>query len=255
MGKIRKILCLTLAVLLVLPWHRQKQLPGEMSVQELNRQAEKVESAVANLSTEDINHQRNLAKWYNYNLELGTAGLEGAYETILNFGQGRMAVLGIPEWQLRMPIHHGGGGVANHDPATYLPLGGRGQHTIVYLTEYFPWTGGMSLYIDCLGQRLTYRVERVQITDEIEPQEEGENLLTLVYDRGESRTLIRCTRCAELVLRQEEMTEDGSPVALGLLVPLLALGWICRRKRSAKYLHKGRFFGFCRKNRGKTKLS
>ena len=259
MGKIIKTLCLALAVLMALGWKQQNEIRKEEMLREMNRQADAVESAVAALSAEDINHQRNLARWYNYNLELGAAGLEGAYETILNFGRGRMAVLGVPEWELRMAIYHGSGGAVYHDPATPLPLGGRGDHTILYLTQPFPWAEGMSLYIDCLGRQFTYRVESIQEVDALRSpeghQDEGKNMLTLVFDRENTRTLIRCTRCGELVLRQGEDGAAGHFGAWRLLVPLLALGWIWRGKRSAKYARKGGFFGFCRKNRGKTKLS
>ena len=259
MGKIIKTLCLLLSVFLVLGLTKQKKLRREATDRELNRQAVEVETAVGALGMEEIAHQKNLARWYNYNLELGTSGLEAAYETILNFGQGRMAVLGVPEWELRMAIYHGGGGAVNHDPATPLPLGGRGDHTILYLSQEFPWSEGMSLYIDCLGQRITYRVESIQAADGLPGAvltgEAGQNMLTLVLDRGESCTLIRCVRCGELVLRHGEDTEDVSPSALGILVPLLALGWIWRRKPSAKYARKGKYFGFFRKTREKTKLS
>ena len=255
MRKIIKTLCLLLAVLLPLGWKQQKELRREEKLRELIRQAEAVESVVASLEPEQIAHERNLARWYNHNLEQGTKGLEEAYKTILNFGGGRMGVLGIPEWELRMAVYHGSGGAVNHDPATALPLGGRGQQTLLHLNQSFPWTEGMRLYIDCLGQRLTYRVESVRVAEETEPWEGGENLLTLVYDRGETRTLIRCVPCGELVLRQGEKGARFPWAAPAAALPLLILLWIWRGKRPAKILHKRKNWGFYRKNREETKLS
>lgn len=259
MGKIIKTLCLALAVLVALGLTQLKKQNRVSMCEELNRQAEAVESVVATLAPEEIAHERNLARWYNYNLELGTTGLESAYETILNFGGGRMAVLGVPEWELRMAIYHGSGGTANHDPATALPLGGRERHTLLYLAEDYPWAEGMSLYIDCLGQRLTYRVESVETVDGLRRADftgrAGENLLTLVFDRGETHTLIRCTLCGELVLRQGETGARFPWAAPAAALPALILVWIWRGKRPTKYARKGGFLEFCRKNREKTQLS
>lgn len=258
MGKIIKTLCLALAVLVALGLTQLKKQNRESTRRELNRQAEAVELAVDALESEEITHQKNLVKWYNYNLKLGTTGLESAYETILNFGGGRMAVLGVPEWELRMAIYHGSGGTVNHDPATALPLGGREHHTILYLTEDLPWAEGMSLYIDCLGQRLTYRVESVETVDGLRRADftgrAGENLLTLVFDRGETHTLIRCTRCGELVLRQGETGARFPWAAPAAALPALILVWIWRGKRPVKHERKGKNWGLYRKNRGKAKL-
>lgn len=255
MGKILKTMCLLLAVLLALGWKPQKQLRGEATRRERNRQAEAVELAVEELAPEQLALQKNLAKWYNYNLELGTQGLEGAYETILNFGEGRMGVLGVPEWELRMAIFHGSGGVVNHAPVTALPLGSREDHTVLYLGEDFPWEEGLSLYIDCLGQRLTYRVESIRVTDGKEMWGQEENPLTLVYDRGNTRTLIRCVRCGDLVLRQGELGAHFPWAAPAAALPALILLWIWRGNGSDKRERKRKNWGFCRKNREKTKLS
>lgn len=256
MGKIIKTLCLILSVLLVLGLARAIKPNRDSMRRERNSQAEAVESAVAALEPEQITLQKNLAKWYNHNLELGTQGLEEAYETILNFGEGWMGVLGVPEWELRMPICHGSGGTVNHDPDTPLPLGGREDHTVLYLAEDFPWEEGMSLYIDCLGQRLTYRVESIRVTDGREPREGEANLLTLVYDRGKTRTLIHCVRCADLVMRQRENGIHFPWAAPAAALPVLMLFWIWRGKGSAKkWEHKRENWGFCRKNRENTKLS
>lgn len=255
MRKIIKILCLGLAVLLALGLTKSKKPNRETLFRELNRQAETVELVVAALEPEQITHQKNMTKWYNYNLELGTPGLEGSYETILNFGEGRMGVLGVPEWELRMVVFHGSGGAVNHDPDTPLPLGGREDHTVLYLTEDFPWEEGMSLYIDCLGQQLTYQVESIRVADRKETWEQEEYPLTLVYDRENTRTLIRCVRCGDLVLRQGEQGAHFPWAAPAAALPALILLWIWRGRGSEKWERRRKNWGFCGENREKTKLS
>ena len=211
MGRIWKKLCLILAILMIMGMVDRQIRKEQTRIQKLNWQAEELESTMDSLGPEGAAMQRNLAKWYNYNLELGTEGLESAYGTILNFGKGQMAVLGVPEWELKLTIYHGTGGLVNHDPATPLPLGGRGNHTILQLSEDLPWTEGMSLYIECLGQRIIYRVESIQTLECGRNQErsaDGEqDLLTLVYDREDTRTLVQCVRSGELVLREEKNVE------------------------------------------------
>lgn len=256
MGKIWKTLCLILILMLMLGFRQQRKQGREALFPEWIRQAEKVETVVATLREEEITHQKNLARWYNYNLELGTKGLEAAYGTILNFGQGRMAVLGVPEWELRMPICHGSGGPANHDPATPLPVGGRGNHTILYLTEPLPWTEEMGVYIDCLGQRRNYRVVYVgQAGETADPMyPEGAELLTLIFDKEGVRMQVFCRRSGELVIRQETSGAYFPWAAPAAALPVLFLVWIWRGKWSAKTVERGRIYVFCRKKRGKTKL-
>jgi len=249
------MLWLVLAVVLLgLAYHKVQRCQDQML--ELIRQAEALEAGVAAMEREKLDYHWNLAKWYNYNLKLGTDGLEGAYETILDFGQGRMAVLGVPEWEMRLPIYHGGGGAVSHDPATPFPLGGREDHTVLMVSDLLPWRPGLTLYIDCLGQRLLYRVESVQVMgtgwSAERPTEGGQDLLTLVYDRENTRTLIRCVRCGELVMREERRCEWFWAV---LPACLLMLPVICRLKWRTSGAQRRRIRGFYRKNRGKTKLS
>lgn len=234
MGRKWKMMYMALAVLLTLGLALLTGRRMHEKKQELALQTAELESVVAFLGQEELEHQRNLAKWYNYNLKLGTNGLERAYETILNFGQGRMAVLAVPEWELRLPVYHGGGGEVNHDPATSFPLGGREDHTVLMLSDPYPWRPGLTLYIDCLGQRFLYRVESVQVMGAGWPTERpgsgGQDLLTLVYDRGNTRTLIRCVRCGELVMREEKgsiLYRTVLPTCLMILI----FPMICRMKR------------------------
>lgn len=235
MWKILKTLGLVLAVLLTVGLWRQEEQRKEASFRELTRQAEELESMVASLETEAKAHQRNLAKWYNYNLEQGTEGLEQAYDTILNFGQGRMAVLGVPEWDLKLTIFHGDGGVVSHDPSTPLPIGGRGNHTVLRISQQFPWQAGQNLYIECLGQRIRYRVESVQVMDadwNAERSGSGnQDLLTLVFDGEENRMMIRCIRCGELVIHRGKTVGFAryAVQAAGLPAIVFSSAWLVKQ--------------------------
>ena len=112
------------------------------------------------------------------------------------------------------------------------------------------------MYIDCLGQRLNYRVISVQPEKVGMPPDvpEGEELLTLVFDREGTRTQVHCRRSGELVIRQEVSGANFPWAALASALPLLILVWIWRGKWTAKAVRNGRIYGFCRKNIGKTKL-
>lgn len=211
MGKAGKKLCLILAIILAMGLAVRQIRKEQARMRELNRQAEKLESAMEALGPGEAERERNLAKWYNYNLELGTSGLEEIYDGILNFGQGGMAVLEVPEWELKLAVYHGTGGIVTHDRSTPLPLGGRGKHTVLVLSEPLPWTEGMGLYIACMDQRLIYRVESVQVMvgrwSPERPTEAGQDLLTFVYDRGDTRTLVRCVRSSEQLLWEEKVAD------------------------------------------------
>lgn len=250
-------ICTALAFLLALGavlwtvqgWYRDRQ--------ERELQAAALESAVAMLGEGERIHQRNLAKWYNYHLEQGTTGLRAFYDSILNLGNGMMGVLEVPELGLRLPISHSGGSVVCHDPETPLPIGGRGRHTVLNLSDFHFWAEGQLVYIDCMGQRLTYRVESVQVMgagwSAERPTEAGQDLLTLVYDRKDTRTLIRCVRSEELVLREGEGRNYQwsvlSVLPILLVFPALRRGkWLPPGKQNPR---KG---GFCRKKSVKTML-
>lgn len=258
MGRKWKKRCLIVTLLLGLGISFLQIRREQMRMGELIRQAEKLEMEMASLGREEAELHRNLAKWYNYNLELGTPGLESSYETILNFGQGRMVVLAVPDWDLKLSIYHGSGGTVYHDPSTPLPIGGRGNHTILWITQPFPWTEGMNLYINCLGKQLLYRVESVQVMRagwSVErPKEGGQDLLSLVYDGRNTRCLVRCVRCDELVLREGKTGELDWSAIPAILVPglLFFVLWLGRRYISSAQRTRKR--GFFHKTRGKTKL-
>ena len=257
MGKIWKSVFLLL-VCLLLGAACRKVWEIRVHTQDLTRQAEELETAMASLGREEAELQRNLAKWYNYHLEQGTEGMGAAYESVRNFGQGQMAVRGVPEWSRKVPVYHGDKGVVGHDSSTALPLGGRGKHTVLLVSETFPWEEGVSLYIDCLGQRLTYRVESVQVMaghwSTEWPGAGEQDLLTLVYDRARTRTLIRCIRSGELVIRERESLYVPAILLPAAAAPGLLLTWLGWRKWFANHGQKRRSCGFYCKNRRKAKV-
>lgn len=222
------------------------------------RQVEGIEKCVASLGEEQLSRYWNLAKWYNHQMEQGNEELRGLYSRILDLGEGRMGILAVPELRLQLPISHGYGGKAGHDPNSPLPIGGRGNHTVLILTEAYDWKTGQMVYIDILGQRLSYRVESVQVMpagwNPERPGAGGEDMLTLVLDRGNTRTMIRCVRCADLTVRPVE-SDTYRQAILAAVLPLTALlpAYVWRR-RYAKREHTLRICGFCRKNPEKSNL-
>lgn len=217
------------------------------------RQVAALEAAVASLGEAQLEKHRDLAKWYNYQLEQGKMELRGNYDDILNLGNGRMGLLEVPELHLRQVICHGTAGEVGHDPASPLPIGGLENHTVLTLTRWYPWEPEQAVYIDVLGQRLNYRVESVQVMRagwSVErPRSAGQDLLTLVFDQGSTRTIIRCIRCTGLTVREKEESRNvGWLPILPLCVP-----WLVFRYAKGKVMPRIR--GFYRKTRGKSKLS
>lgn len=190
--------------------------------------------------------QQNLAKWYNRNLTAREQepGFQEAYGSILDLGEGMMGVLRIPELDLALPITHGEGGAVGHDPNSAFPIGGRGNHTILYLREdrlrRLPEPGG-PLRITVLGTEMVYRIESVQIMSAdwpVERENTEEDLLTLVVDGrtglSQTRILIRCVRSETSTLSSGK--SGGTVLALGIsagLIPFLKrMG-----KLGKKYIH------------------
>jgi sortase (surface protein transpeptidase) len=239
------LLALVAVVWTVRRWYRDRA--------ENARQVAAVEVAVSTLGEKAWNHHRNLAKWYNYHLERGTPGLWSTYEDILDLGEGRMAVLEVPELGLKLPVSHGQGGIVGHDRDTALPIGGRGRHTVLFLRWGYNWEEGMQISVVCLGRRLTYRVESVQVMPQPwsleRPAGAGQDLLTLVYDRAGTRTLVRCVRCQTLAVREKQpLPAAGWTVAVLILGLMLSAGlrqWSSERKHLPENC---RFMGRKRRN-------
>lgn len=222
---------------------------------EAARQAAALEEKVDALGTEDREMQRNLAKWYNLQLQQGATDHQEAYGNILNFGDGAMGLLEVPELKLKLVIRHGAEGAVGHDPATSFPIGGRGNHTVLTLTEDYPWAAGMAVYIVCLGERLSYRVEGVQVMPAHwpadRPTDGGQDLLTLICNQGKTRTIIRCVRSQDLTVRQTALPPLP---ALWMAVSVPAMAVLPALILSVRGEQRAGNCGNRRKNRRKTKL-
>ena len=218
-------------------------------------QIAELESSVAALDAAEVESLRNLAKWYNFQLEQGTGGLRAAYWNILDLGEGAMGILEVQPLNLRQIIYHDRQGKVGHDPNTPFPLGGRGRHTVLWLGEAYDWEQGMQVHIQCLGQRITYRVESIQVMPGLwsveRPTEAGQDLLTLVWDRGNTRTLVRCVRSQELTVRPNRLSPTpmvwvAVSASVLLVLPVLI--------RSVRGVQKVGNWGNTRENRRKSKL-
>ncbi len=212
---------------------------------------EEMDRKVAQLSDREQASQRNLAKWYNRNL--GSLDGEEAYGSILNLSGGCMGYLEVAGQQL--PIFHGQGSPVGHDPATALPIGGKGNHTVLWLEDGMELKKGDLVIIGCLGERLNYRVESVQVmaagwTAE-RPQDPGADLLTLVYDRGRTRTIVRCCRTGELTVKREP--EQENPLLWAILGVLTPVGFGAFQTMHRGFM--GNFQEFSGEKPGKSKFS
>lgn len=247
-------------LLLLLPALAAVILPARQEIgqaRENRAQIEEMQSQLAAMGEEARKQQLNLAKWYNYNLELGTPGMEEVYGSILNLGNGVIAALEVPELDLHLPVFHGENGIAGHRPDSDFPIGGRGNHTVLKLKKWYPWEAGMTVYMACLGKRAAYRVESVQVMDSgwsTEWPSEQERL-TILCDRGGKRTIIRCIRCGELnVQKSEEKLSICAAILLPGLIVLMKIPLNRIGKRKHRSFGSEKYTGFSRKNRRKSKL-
>ena len=163
---------------------------------EQERTVSEVRERMAALEGEKLTRNQNLARWYNRNLTLENPepGFRAAYDSIFNLGQGRMGLLEVPELKLALPITHGMTGQAGHDPASPLPVGGQGNHIVIFLEENQPFVEGMAVYIDLPGEKLCFAVQSIQVMPgqwSIECPSPAE-MLILVIDQGDRRTIVRC---------------------------------------------------------------
>ena len=160
------------------------------------RTAEEIRACMEAMEPETVKLQKNLARWYNFNLTLAEPepDFQRAYAGIFNLGQGRMGLLEIPELELALPITHGAQGAAGHDPSTALPVEGQGNHTVLYLQEAPPLAEGMAVRMELPGTKRYFRVESIQVMPMGWPTDcpSHREILTLVHDRGNRRMIVRC---------------------------------------------------------------
>lgn len=212
--------------------------------------------------SETLRKQRRLAEEYNRTL----AGDE--YDKILDFGNGVMGFLRIPEIGVELPIYHGVSDTvlqkgAGHLPGSALPIGGAGNHCILtghtglpsaeLFTNLTELAVGDQFELHVLEEVLVYEVDQITVVlpHEVEAlgAVTGRDYCTLVtctpYGINSHRLLVRGERVStgvEAVLRQKTDASDGRvplpPELIGVggfvLLLLAAGGWILVRKEGSQ---------------------
>lgn len=212
--------------------------------------------------SETLREQRRLAEEYNRT----PAGDE--YDKILDFGNGVMGFLRIPEIGVELPIYHGVSDTvlqkgAGHMPSSALPIGGAGNHCILtghtglpsaeLFTDLTELAVGDQFELHVLDEVLVYEVDQITV---VLPHEvdalgavTGRDYCTLVtctpYGINSHRLLVRGERVSarqETAIRQEREAPDDRvplpPELIGagafILLLLASAGWILVRKEGSQ---------------------
>ena len=223
-----------------------------------SRAIQKLSARLDAAGSETLREQQRLAEEYNRTL----AGDE--YDKILDFGNGVMGCVRIPEIGVELPIYHGVSDTvlqkgAGHLPGSALPIGGAGNHCVLtghtglpsaeLFTDLTELAVGDQFELHVLEKVLVYEVDQITV---VLPHEAdalsavaGRDYCTLVtctpYGINSHRLLVRGERVStgeEAVLRQEAEAPDGRVplpaelIAAGAFVLLLlaAGGWVLLRK-------------------------
>lgn len=217
---------------------------------------ERLTEQTAGMEDAAVRRQRNLARWYNWNLtaKQPDEGFEEAYGGILDLGEGMMGYLELPEMGQCLPIYHGVEEASQtrgvgHLPGSALPIGGNGNHTVMMGTADFgKLREGELFYLHILDETLVYAVTGIR---EVSPGQTaglspsaGEDLCTLVTTRGYGsytrKIMIRGSRLgpeAELeaiALLEQKPAADKALVflavsaALAVLLLPVASNWLSR---------------------------
>lgn len=208
----RKIIIGFLSVLLALAAAATVIWPAYGELESAHREEERAFQLARILETIDpeLSHKhRNLAMWYNLAIQSETTYREAqsAYWGILDLGNRAMGILELPTIGVSWPIYHGGGretGGIVHRPDSSLPVGGRGNHTVLEIRDTYTRQTleklelGEMIRIRTPGGTLVYRVDETGSIIGNEPPEliavEGEDLCTLVIYQGRERIYLRCSR-------------------------------------------------------------
>jgi hypothetical protein len=174
--------------------------------------------------------QENLACWYNTNLyaDFPDAGYREQYTQILDFADGAMGYITVPEQGLTIPLYHGTGKEihrlgAGHVETTAFPLGNPGEHSAVRLP--ISLEVGSYFYVHILNRVIPYQIissERMSGVSGGFPGEPGESYCSLVYGEPDSGRLLLgklCTSAPEELEISVQVQPDGwFPAACLVLV-------------------------------------
>ena len=107
--------------------------------------------------------QKNLARWYNWNIREYDAGeFTEAYNRILFYSGG---VLGWAEvGDISLPIYHGPGtrNGFSHDPQSSFPIGQKGDHAVLITTADIQPEVGECFFVHILDDVYVYEVQAVR---------------------------------------------------------------------------------------------
>lgn len=139
--------------------------------------AGQVPSLTGMLDTEQLEKERNLARWYNFTLreESLDTELPDAYDQLLDFGMGKMGYLEMPGQGLFLPIVHESAEMTEncviHSFGTALPVGGRGNCPVLRCgVAGISISEGDVFCVHVLDAVLTYQVTK---TGSVPPQNSG----------------------------------------------------------------------------------
>lgn len=258
MNRKRRLLTVIALVLAGIAVMVYPSLSGYLNAIHSSRAVQELAVRLDAAGSESLREQRRLAEEYNRTLE----GDE--YDKILDFGNGIMGCIRIPEIGVELPIYHGVSDTvlqkgAGHLPGSALPIGGAGNHCILtghtglpsaeLFTNLTELTSGDLFELHVLEEVLVYEVDQITV---VLPHEvdalgavTGRDYCTLVtctpYGINSHRLLVRGERVStreEAVFRQETGATDGRVplpaelIGAGAFVLLLlaAGGWVLLRK-------------------------
>lgn len=180
----------------------------------------------------DDTKKQEIAKAHRYNTKLINEKVpesfakrmgikhDSEYEGLLNpSGNGMMGIVSIPSIDVELPIYHYTTNEilekgAGHLFGSSLPVGGKSAHSVItahrglpsakMFTDLDELRNGDKFFIEVLGQRIAYKVDRIKTVKPEDTQDmkiiEGEDLVTLVtctpYGQNTHRLLVRGHRVA-----------------------------------------------------------
>lgn len=118
---------------------------------------------LGNMGEDAVTIQRNLAQWYNLNLiSEYDPDFRMAYGEILFFSDGVMGTLEIPEVGELAIYHDRSEKGVGHDPDSAFPIGGTGNHAVLWLPEDLTPEEGDVFTVHILGGTLSYEIIAVR---------------------------------------------------------------------------------------------
>ena len=228
-----------------------------------SRAIQRLSARLESAGSDTLREQRGLAQEYNRTL----SGEQ--YDQILDFGNGIMGCIRIPDIGVELSIYHGVSDTvlqkgAGHLPGSALPIGGAGTHCVLtghtglpgaeLFTDLTELAVGDQFELHVLDEVLVYQVDQITVVlpHEVEAlgPVTGRDYCTLVtctpYGINSHRLLVRGERVsteAEAVLRQEADPRNARvklpweliPAGCTLLGLLAAGAWVLLRKDGEEF--------------------